>query len=69
MEKRGRCRCGSVLVFHPTSQGYKTRCPACHAAYDLCRAGRSLDGDTTHLDPLPLVEDGGEVRIAVMAAR
>jgi Fe-S cluster biogenesis protein NfuA/nitrite reductase/ring-hydroxylating ferredoxin subunit len=45
------------------------RCPACHAAYDLPRAGRSLDGNTTHLDPLPLVEQGGEVRIAVMAAR
>ena len=43
------------------------RCGVCGAAYDLPRAGRSLDGNTTHLDPLPLVEDGGEVRIAVTA--
>jgi hypothetical protein len=40
----------------------------CGAAYDLPRAGRSLDGNSSHLDPLPLVEDGGEVRIAVPAA-
>jgi Fe-S cluster biogenesis protein NfuA/nitrite reductase/ring-hydroxylating ferredoxin subunit len=44
------------------------RCGSCAAAFDLPRAGRSLDGDATHLDPLPLVEDGGEVRIAVTAA-
>ena len=43
------------------------RCPMCNAAYDIPRAGRSLDGNTSHLDPLPLVEDGGEVRIAVRA--
>lgn len=45
------------------------RCGACEAAYDLPRAGRSLDGNATHLEPLPLIEDGGEVRIAVTAAR
>ena len=45
------------------------RCSVCNAAYDLPRAGRSLDGNSTHLEPLPLVEDGGEVRIAVSAAR
>ena len=43
------------------------RCAGCGAAYDLPRAGRSLDGNLTHLDPLPLVEDGGEVRIAMTA--
>jgi len=45
------------------------RCGVCSAAYDLPRAGRSLDGNATHLDPLPLIEEGGEVRIAVTAAR
>ena len=47
-----RC-CGARSAARPTT------CPA---------PGRSLDGNTTHLDPLPLVEDGGEVRIAVAAA-
>jgi hypothetical protein len=41
----------------------------CNAAFDLPRAGRSLDGVNTHLDPLPLIEEGGEVRIAVGAPR
>lgn len=49
-------------------EGPVLRCAVCGAAYDLPRAGRSLDGNPTHLDPLPLVEDGGEVRIAVTAA-
>jgi hypothetical protein len=31
MEKRGRCRCGTVLVFQRTPQGYKTRCTVCQA--------------------------------------
>ncbi len=39
MEKRGRCRCGTVLVFRPTPQGYKTRCPACHAVVRLREEG------------------------------
>ena len=47
--------------------GAALRCGECGSAYDLPRAGRSLDGNTTHLDPLPLVETGGEVRIAVAA--
>lgn len=50
-------------------EGPVLRCAVCAAAYDLPRAGRSLDGNTTHLDPLPLIEEGGEVRIAVAAPR
>lgn len=46
-------------------EGPVLRCAVCNAAFDVPRAGRSLDGTTLHLDPLPLVEEGGEVRIAV----
>ena len=60
--------CDSVLD-SATVDGPVLRCAACGAAYDLPRAGRSLDGNATHLDPLPLIEEGGEVRIAVAAAR
>jgi Fe-S cluster biogenesis protein NfuA/nitrite reductase/ring-hydroxylating ferredoxin subunit len=60
--------CGSALDA-ASVDGPVLRCADCGAAYDLPRAGRSLDGNATHLDPLPLVEDGGEVRIAVSAAR
>jgi Fe-S cluster biogenesis protein NfuA/nitrite reductase/ring-hydroxylating ferredoxin subunit len=75
------CRVGTQLYAYRSScptcsndletasvDGPVLRCGVCAAAYDLPRAGRSLDGNTTHLDPLPLVEDGGEVRIAVTAA-
>lgn len=60
--------CESVLD-SATIDGPVLRCAVCGAAYDLPRAGRSLDGNTTHLDPLPLIEEGGEVRIAVAAIR
>ncbi len=74
------CRVGAQLYAYRSScptcanaldtakvDGPVLRCGVCSAAYDIPRAGRSLDGNTTHLDPLPLVEDGGEVRIAVTA--
>lgn len=50
-------------------EGPVLRCSVCNAAFDLPRAGRSLDGVNTHLDPLPLIEEGGEVRISVGAPR
>ena len=76
------CRVGSQLYAYRSScpgcasaldgasvDGPVLRCAVCAAAYDLPRAGRSLDGGATHLDPLPLIEEGGEVRIAVAASR
>src|SRR5262245_42852317 len=35
MTRRGKCRCGTILHFHKTSQGYKTRCPACGSVVRL----------------------------------
>ncbi|MEO6318101.1 MAG: NifU family protein [Acidimicrobiales bacterium] len=74
------CRVGAQLYAYRSScpmcanaldtaqvDGPVLRCGVCAAAYDIPSAGRSLDGNATHLDPLPLVEDGGEVRIAVTA--
>ncbi len=66
---RSACPACASALDTATVEGPVLRCSVCGAAYDLPRAGRSLDGDSTHLDPLPLVEDGGEVRIAVSAAR
>lgn len=76
------CRVGSQLYAYRSScpgcasaldgasvDGPVLRCAVCAAAYDLPRAGRSLDGGANHLDPLPLIEEGGEVRIAVAAPR
>jgi hypothetical protein len=35
MARRGRCRCGNILVFHRGPQGYKMRCPQCLAVVRL----------------------------------
>ena len=40
----------------------------CGARYDVSRAGRGLDGQDRHLDPLPLLADSQGVRVAVPAA-
>lgn len=40
-------------------------CPACRKRFDARLAGRSLDRGDLHLAPLPLLDDGGGVRIAV----
>ncbi len=43
------------------------RCPACHAHYDVRRAGAGLDGTDDHLDPLPLLVQDGVASVAVPA--
>lgn len=43
------------------------RCPACHARYDVRRAGVCLDDAGVHLSPLPLLADGATVSVAVPA--
>ena len=35
MPRRGKCRCGTVLIFERTAQGYKVRCPGCRAIVRL----------------------------------
>jgi hypothetical protein len=35
MTKRGQCRCGTIITFVLTSQGYKTRCPVCQSVVRL----------------------------------
>jgi Fe-S cluster biogenesis protein NfuA/nitrite reductase/ring-hydroxylating ferredoxin subunit len=40
-------------------------CPTCRSHFDVARAGRSLGDEAVHLDPLPLLERGGVVEIAL----
>ena len=44
------------------------RCPRCRAHYDVRRAGRCLDDDARHLDPVPLLTDHGVTSVAVPAS-
>ncbi len=43
-------------------------CPRCRNHYDVRQAGRGVDDAGLHLDPLPLLDRGGVVEIAVPAA-
>ncbi len=42
-------------------------CPTCGNSYDAMRAGRCLNQPNLHLEPFPLLEQGGKVRIALPA--
>jgi Fe-S cluster biogenesis protein NfuA/nitrite reductase/ring-hydroxylating ferredoxin subunit len=44
------------------------RCPTCRAHYDVRHAGRGLDDDGRHLEPVPLLVTDGVVTVAVPAA-
>lgn len=59
---RDRCPgCGGSLAGARLA-GTELTCPRCTRTYDVRHAGR---GDGTHLDPVPLLADGGTVRVAV----
>ncbi|MFJ9031871.1 NifU family protein [Streptomyces sp. NPDC102274] len=42
--------------------GERLRCPSCAAEYDIRRAGQ---GEHGHLEPVPLLEESGSVRVAL----
>ncbi len=49
--------------------GAELTCPECGHRYDVRRAGRCLDAQELHLEPVPLlVEAGGTVRVALAGA-
>lgn len=43
-------------------------CPSCGQRYDVRLAGRSAENAQIHLEPVPLLEDGAGVRIALAEA-
>lgn len=44
------------------------RCPGCRAHYDVRRAGACLDDESLHLEPVPLLTEGGVTSVAVATA-
>jgi Fe-S cluster biogenesis protein NfuA len=61
--------CGGALE-HATLLGGTLTCPGCHRLFDLPRAGRCVNvGDEgLQLEPVPLLRNGGPVRVALPAA-
>ena len=60
--------CGMSLAEGTLTLG-ELACPGCETRYDVRSAGRSLDNEAVHLDPLPLLADSRGVRVAVTAAQ
>ncbi len=58
--------CGMSLAEGTLTLG-ELACPGCGTRYDVRSAGRSLDDEAMHLDPLPLLADSQGVRVAVTA--
>ncbi len=46
-------------------QGTVLACPICRQHYDVVRAGRGVDLDSIHLEPVPLLSENGRVRVAL----
>jgi Fe-S cluster biogenesis protein NfuA/nitrite reductase/ring-hydroxylating ferredoxin subunit len=57
--------CGRSLA-GGTLHGTELACPACGHRYDVRRAGRCVDEQPLHLDPVPLlVDEDGRVKLAL----
>jgi nitrite reductase/ring-hydroxylating ferredoxin subunit len=62
---RDRCAgCGAAISTGELTDGVLA-CPACERRFYLPRAGRSIDEERLLLEPVPLLESGGEVTVAV----
>ncbi|OLZ11327.1 NifU family protein [Sulfobacillus thermosulfidooxidans] len=61
-----QCRHGNQLALRVKDSALE--CQSCHALYDARRAGRSIDHTSYHLEPLPLLIEGHDARIAMPVA-
>lgn len=64
--RNGCPACGAALDAAGLADTVLT-CPTCRGRYDVRLAGRGLDAADDHLDPLPLLTEGGQIRIATTA--
>ena len=58
--------CGGTIHDGQLESGTLT-CRHCQRAFFLPRAGRSLDGDRIQLEPVPLLQEEGHVKVALAA--
>jgi nitrite reductase/ring-hydroxylating ferredoxin subunit len=56
--------CGEPIAAGALKGGVLS-CPSCERRFYLPRAGRSMDEERLLLEPVPLLESGGEVTVAV----
>ncbi len=56
--------CGQLLG-QAKLAGPNLTCATCGHSYDIMRAGRDLDEPRLHLEPFPLLEENGQVKVAL----
>ena len=62
---RNECAsCGSELAGGALDSG-ALACPSCGRSYFLPQAGRSMDDDHLQLDPIPLLREAEEIKVAL----
>ena len=62
-----RCPACRAAFDHPVLNDGALQCGGCGRRYDLRRAGVGIDGGLLQLDPVPLLSDEGQVRVAIEA--
>jgi Fe-S cluster biogenesis protein NfuA/nitrite reductase/ring-hydroxylating ferredoxin subunit len=62
---RDRCAHCGAPVHEGRLAGGALACPKCQRSFFLPRAGRSLDDEQLQLEPVPLLRDGGRVKVAL----
>ncbi len=63
----GSCPACAEPLANARLAGKDLVCGVCGHSYDVMRAGRDLDDPRLHLSPLPLLEERGQVRLALPA--
>ncbi len=62
-----RCSHCHASLTNGRLEGTHLVCPSCGRQYDICRAGRCLDTPDLFLEPVPLLVEGGKVKVALSA--
>ena len=62
---RDRCPSCSASLAAGRLVGDELSCPGCGHRFDVRHAGRSREAVSIHLEPLPLLSEGGAFRVAV----
>jgi nitrite reductase/ring-hydroxylating ferredoxin subunit len=60
-----RCAGCAAPLSHGRLVGGTLTCTGCDRSFDLPRAGRCRDDGTLQLAPVPLLRNGGRVRVAL----
>jgi Fe-S cluster biogenesis protein NfuA/nitrite reductase/ring-hydroxylating ferredoxin subunit len=62
-----RCSSCDTSLAGGRLEGTSLICSSCGRQYDVCRAGRCVDAPELFLEPVPLLMEGGKVKVALSA--